>query len=146
MVPFIFPLILIMYGEYSSDLNIRYVSRCILYSYALSFIFPFYIDNHTFSIILGAAVFTSGLIYATIFCESNLSRFSFVLAGVIALANYATIISQDYYLLQFPLYATYSHIVMRDLILSGIAYLNYTKTFDRKLDFITIVLMGIEFL
>ncbi|AUR92313.1 TMhelix containing protein [Vibrio phage 1.170.O._10N.261.52.C3] len=146
MLPFIFPLILIMYGEYSSDLNIRYVSRCILYSYALSFIFPFYLDDHTFSIMAGAAIFLSGLVYATIFCESNLSRFSFIMAGVIASANYATIILQDYYLLQFPLYATYSNTVMRDLILAGIAYLNYTKTFDRKLDFITIVLMGIEFL
>lgn len=122
MAPYLLPLILIIYGEFSKDINTRFLGRILFYSYACSqFIVPQLLQGN--SLILGSmASFCFGVGYCVVRCRNTLSRISFGLSGICYCLNSVAMYLQDYtLLLSIPYYADVSHLIIREGLLTGIA-------------------------
>lgn len=133
MIPYLLPLILLMYGEFSKDMDSRFIARVLFYTYTLSQLIPISLTDPSHVLIGSWVIFTSGLGYCVIWCRNIVSRLCFLLASLTWTLNTWSLYLNDYtILLAIPYYADYSHFIVRESILAGLAYfeIGYTRNKD----------------
>ncbi|QVW05519.1 anti-holin [Vibrio phage ICP1] len=120
MIPFLLPLILWLYGEFSKDMTTRYISRTILYGYAFSVIFQSYVPAE-YSLYVGMGIFLSAMTLSLFYATTKTTQVCFSLVIILVFINFWSLITNDPYIVQnFPLYSNNSNQVIRELILFGV--------------------------
>lgn len=149
MSPFLLPLILFLYGEFSKDLSTRYIARILLYSSTLSVIVPMYAPTAELSLIYGAAIFCGGISYCIATCHKRLSKVLLLIPLICTFLNYVSLYLKDYeFLLSIPYYAEYSHMMIREFLVMAVANLTLglrTSEEDKNLAFIVAGLYVMEY-
>ncbi|AUR89285.1 TMhelix containing protein [Vibrio phage 1.121.O._10N.286.46.C4] len=152
MIPYLLFIILLMYGEFSKDIHTRFISRTLLYCYATYQLLPNILLFSDEYIVVGNFVMMSGIGYVIIRARNLISRFAFIVAGLSFTLNTVAIYLQEYtILLSIPYYAEYSHIIIRESLITGVAAFATWKggkfcEDDWKLNAIVFWLFGIEVL
>lgn len=149
MSPFLLPIILIIYGEFSKGYETRYISRILFYSYTLSIIFPLYIQSSA-SILVGLFILLFGIGYTFTITNNVLSRVFMTIPMMISFLSYTSIYLEDYtFLLSVPFYGDYSHTIFRECLLLSVICISIKEKLeskDFKLDIYITLLWLFEFL
>lgn len=133
MLPYILPLCLFLYGEFSKGSNTRYISRILFYTYTLSVIFPLYQDNAQEAILVAMLVLITGVGYCIATIHSIFGKIALGMALSSALLNYISLYLNDYtFLLSIPHYADYSHLVFRESLIIGISISSIEEKLETK--------------
>ena len=150
MIPYLLIVIMIMYGEFSEDIHTRFVARVIAYSYGCSQLIQTVWDA---PLMLWASffIFVLGILYAVVRSRNFISRISFSFAAFCISFNATALYLQDFSIIEyFPFYAEYSHKIIRESILAGIAsfaiWEKGNKLGDAKLWLSVLWLMGVEYI
>ncbi len=136
MYPLLLPIVLIMYGEFSREVHTRFISRVLFYSYAFSYFIGEELSSDLKHQVLTNVMLVAGLGYVIIRCRNVLSVVPFTLAALCVILNTASIFLGDYtFLLSIPYYADYSHIIIRESILAGVAAFAIWNTYNLERDY-----------
>ena len=122
MIPYLLPIVFIMYGEFSKDIHTRFVARLLFYCYAATYILSgqFPLDNNQ-EILFNSSLIALGLSYAIVRCRRLLSKIPFMLSFLGITVNSLSLYLGDFTILElFPLYANNSHYLIREGILIGL--------------------------
>lgn len=133
MIPFLLPLCLLLYGEFSKGLNTRYTSRILFYTYTLSVLFPLYTDNTASAIAVASCMLVIGLSYCIVLIPSTIGRIALTVALTTALLNYGTLFLQDTtFLFSIPYYPDYSHLIFRESLVIGVTASSIQEGLETK--------------
>ncbi len=122
MLPYLLPLILILYGEFSQDIDTRFLGRVLFYTYTLSLVLPQTADTVESSILGSWAIFTFGIGYCAVRCRNWITRFCFFIAAVsLSLSSWSLVLNDFTLLLSIPYFADWSHVIIRESLITGLA-------------------------
>lgn len=121
MFPFLLPMILFIYGEFSSCIETRFVSRSLFYTYMFSLFVPMYAPSHLLGVALAGITLTAGLLFVICATPSLFSKVCFSITVVTTVVSYVALYTQDYtFILSLPYFADNSHLFFRESILAGL--------------------------
>ena len=150
MSPFILPLILFLYGEYSKDLDTRFVARILFYSQTLAVLLPMYMPSADQGLILGVMLSCGGLAYCIATCKTYVSKIVFCLSLLCCFINYSSIYLKDFtFILSIPYYKDYSHMIIRECMVAGVANMalhQRDRWADMHVNYIVAVVYILEFI
>lgn len=133
MFPFLLPVCLLLYGEFSKGKNTRYISRTLFYAYTLSTLLPMYVENSSYGVILAVLILIGGIGNCIAVMESHIGRASLLIALVSSTLNYSSLLLQDFTLLMsIPYYADYSHFVFRESLLIAVTMSSIEERLEHK--------------
>ncbi|BAV80889.1 hypothetical protein [Vibrio phage RYC] len=122
MIPYLLPIILILYGEFSKDIETRYVARNIFYSYALYQLLTIQLLPTSGFVFLSALLFSWGVGYAASRARNVVAKVALLASAfMVAVNSIALFTGNTELILQFPLYAENSHFWIRESLLTGLA-------------------------
>ncbi|CAH9014955.1 putative TMhelix containing protein [Vibrio phage 424E50-1] len=137
MIPYLLPIVLLMYGEFSKDIHTRFIARVLFYSYAMSYILAGQIplDNNQ-EILFNSGILCLGLSYAVVRCRNLISRIPFMLALFGVTLNTISLYLGDFRIIEIlPYYANNSHYLIRECILFGIGSFGLWKRVGLERDY-----------
>jgi hypothetical protein len=150
MNPFILPIILMMYGEFSTGCKTRFISRVLFYSYTSSVLLPTYIIDHQQAILLGGVILVYGLGYCIVQIKDWLSRAALWIAAGLSFMTYTSLYLRDYAIvLQAPFIGDYSNDIFRACLLVAVTSLSLAEKCaekDFKLEFAAMFLWATEYI
>lgn len=150
MLPYLLPICLFIYGEFSKGRNTRFISRILFYTYTLSVLFPLYSDTSKEAILLAMMILITGIGYCIATLHSIFGKAALCVALVSSVLNYIALYLQDYTFLQtIPYYVDYSHLIFRESLILGISVSSIEEkleTHDFKLEFYIALLWAYEHL
>ncbi len=149
MSPFILPLVLLLYGEFSKDIDTRFVARILFYTQILAVYLPMYVPLANQGLLLGAMLSCGGLAYCIITCKNYTSKTVFCISLVCCFLNYSSIYFKDFtFILSIPYYKDYSHMIIRECMLTGVANMTLhqrDRWSDAKVSYIVVMIYVLEF-
>lgn len=134
MTPLLYPILLLIIGELSSDDLTKWVSRVLLYIYAVSLVILTYAPTSVET--LPSAMIVSIIGYSVILHKVDLVRVrvSVLTLMVLQTINYLSVIYNDYTLVTtVPYYFEHSHLVLRELSVIVVTTCNIKMGVDSKL-------------
>lgn len=148
--PFILLIVFVIYGEFSNNIETRFVGRVLYYFYTMSVMVPMYIPNENYAVLTGLILSVGGLLLATLNSDNLISKIAFIFSSIVAFLSYTSIYFQDYtFLMSVPYFPEYSNIMFRDGCIVGLVSLgcrNKLHVSDWKLDGLLLVLGTMELL
>lgn len=146
MSPFLFPILLILFSEFSKDKGTRDASRWFLIGYSLSLMCSMWLPplSLTFIPVCSCLVIS----YLVIGCKIKLLRVRLLLLVLASLQimNYTSLYYIDYtWYYKIPFYFEYSNTILRETTIACIALCNVDKTIDKKLRISVFIAYLIEY-
>jgi uncharacterized membrane protein YcgQ (UPF0703/DUF1980 family) len=133
MISYLLLIALILYGEFSKDINTRFIARVLYYSYTFTIFLMNTIPPEIWYAPMINGVFVFGIGYCIVRCRNWISGIFFSAAAVaISLNSVSLSLNEPTLLLQIPLYAEYSHVIIRESILIGLANFAIWKVYKDK--------------
>lgn len=121
MFPFLFPMLLFLYGEFSSCMDTRFVSRSLFYTYMFSLFVPMYAPTHQLGVLLAALTLVAGLLFVIFEVSSLFAKTCFGMTLITVLISYTALYTQEYaFVLAIPYFADHSNLIFRETILAGL--------------------------
>lgn len=146
MSPFLFPLVLILYGECSSEKLTRHVARCLFYSYTFSILIFTVLSPTNLTIVTAYIPYCLVYVYLIFKVKIKVVKFIILLLLILQSINYLSLYLESYtLLLTLPFYFEYSNIILRELTIISIASCTFNFKTDYEIKVITVVLYLIEY-
>ena len=136
MSPLLYPFILILVCEFSTDELTKWVSRVMFYIYSIAMIVSLYFPSTSQTLFVVMMVYLVG--YSFLIYKVKLIRIRVILGTLLILQsiNYISLLSNNYSLYyMIPYYFEYSNIILRELSVMCITLCCITKGVDKRLKF-----------
>lgn len=146
MSPFLLPIILILYGEKSSDKLTRYTSRVFFYIYSWVILIGLYFPFPDAVLLITCVSFVIG--YSYLFVKIKFLRVRLLLGVLILLQiiNYISLYTTSYTLFyMIPFYMEYSSHILRELTVMSVSLVCIEKGVDTRLKLSILGLYIIEY-
>lgn len=146
MSPFLYPLILILYSEFSRCIETRWISRIFFYTYSVSLFFYSTLPPVGLVILLNLGLYLVG--YGLIYYKINCTKVRVLLAilSILQCVNHLCLYHVNYtmyYLI--PYYFEYSNLLLRELTVMCLCSYNYEKKVGGNLRYVLFICYVFEY-
>lgn len=146
MSPFLYPLILILYSEFSPCNDTKWISRVLFYIYAISLFFYTTLPPVDIVILLNLGLYLTGygLVYYKI--KHLKIRVILIVLGVLQCINHLCLYNVNYTIYyMIPYYFEYSNLLLRELTVMCICSYNYDKKVGGNLRYVLFICYVFEY-
>ena len=134
MTPFLFPIIMMLYSEKSSDKLTRFCARNTLYMYCMALLVSLYLPVQSLTLLFVLGVYMVG--YSFLFWKVKFWRVRvlFIISLFLQIVNYLSLYYVSYeWFYTIPYYMEYSNIILRELSVIAVSMCCIDKGTDIKL-------------
>ena len=146
MSPFLFPILLLIYGECSEDKLTRFTSRLLFYGHCFSLILMTTLPpDSSYILLYSLPYFVS---YGYLIHRSTITPVKVLLSllTVLQCFNYLSLYFQSYTLfMALPFYFEYSNVILREISMMCVCFCTRSFKVDVRLKLLTLILYLIEY-
>lgn len=134
MSPFLFPFILILYGEFSQCNDTKWIARVLFYCYSITLIVSMVLPPTAGVLLVVLSVYLIGYTLVGYKIKSLRERITLLVLGLLQVINYISLYNVSYELYYLiPWYFEYSNIILREITLLCVTMYNLEKGLDHQL-------------
>lgn len=146
MSPFLYPIVLILCSELSTDRYTRIVARSLLYGYFLSLFILTYLEPTSLTILLAGIPFLLSYGYIYFKVRQIKILIPLIVLSILQIINFSSLYFVNFdIILSIPFYLEYSNIILRELSLMCVALCTNSFKVDTRLKTYVFVLYLVEY-